>query len=172
MTNMIKGKVAYFILGIILVTAIILRLAQFFSREKVPNEIVVSKVTEVMPKEVEQKFILEGDLGKTNKLAILETPLPNSVVSSPLVVKGEAPGAWFFESSFPVKLTDDKDNVIVIKPAIAQSDALTENFVPYEVLLEFETKATSGYLILTNDNPSGLLENELSLKIPVTFLNK
>jgi Immunoglobulin-like domain of bacterial spore germination. len=138
-----------------------------------------------------QKFVLEGEVATSTTtttqevtgdvpitynqdktLAIIEEPKANSVISSPLVVKGEAPGAWYFEASFPVKLLDDKGNVIATAPASAQSDSLTTDFVPYKTLLEFTTTATSGYLVLTNDNPSGLIENELSVKIPVTFLNK
>ena len=138
----------------------------------------------------DQKFVLEGEVATSTAttteitgdvpmtynqdktLAIIEEPKANSVISSPLVVKGEAPGAWYFEASFPVKLLDDKGNLIVAAPATAQSDPLTVDFVPYKTLLEFTTTATSGYLVLTNDNPSGLIENELSVKIPVTFLNK
>ena len=139
----------------------------------------------------DQKFVLEGEVATSTTattteitgdvpmtynqdktLAIIEEPKANSVISSPLVVKGEAPGAWYFEASFPVKLLDDKGNLIVTAPASAQSDSLTTDFVPYKTLLEFTTTATSGYLVLTNDNPSGLIENELSVKIPVTFLNK
>lgn len=184
---MIKGKVAYIILGIIVVTAIILRVVQFFDKKdntgqiinsSTSKELVVSK--EVIVEETEQKFILEGEKatstaeisGVNNKLALITEPQPNSIISSPLIVKGEAPGPWFFEASFPVKLIDNSGNIIVTEPATAQSDPLTENFVPYETLLEFNTTATSGYLILTNDNPSGLPENELSVKIPVLFLNK
>lgn len=138
----------------------------------------------------DQKFVLEGEVSTSTAttsevigdvpitynqdktLAVIEELKANSVISSPLVVKGEAPGAWYFEASFPVKLLDDKGNVIVTAPAYAQSDSLTTDFVPYKTLLEFTTTATSGYLVLTNDNPSGLIENELSVKIPVTFLNK
>ncbi len=184
---MIKGKIAYIILGIVVITAIILRVVQFFDKKDKANRITSSSTSqeliipkEVVPEEIEQKFILEGEKATSttetpsvnNKLAIIIEPQPNSIVSSPLIVKGEAPGSWFFEASFPVKLVDNDGNIIVTKPAIAQSDSLTENFVPYETLLEFTTTATSGYLVLTNDNPSGLPENKLSVKIPVLFLNK
>jgi hypothetical protein len=183
------------VLGVIVVTAIILQIFQLFSQEgtwvcidgswKKQGNTNKSKPREACIKQEvadEQKFILEGETAtntatdtipvKENKLAVIEEPTANSIVSSPLVVKGEAPGAWFFESSFPVKLLDSEGNLIISAPASAQSDPLTEKFVPYKTLLEFNTTATSGYLVLTNDNPSGLPENELSVKIPVNFLTK
>ncbi len=181
---MIKGKFAYIILGIVVVTAMILRVIHFFDKDdsskKIvdePKSVITNNVTNNL--DDEQTFILEGETAtsttKTNidsKLAIITEPQSNSVISSPLVVKGEAPGPWFFEASFPVKLLDMNGNLIASTPASAQSDSLTENFVPYKALLEFNTIATSGYLVLTNDNPSGLPEYELSVKIPVLFLNK
>lgn len=183
---MVKGKTAYLVLGIVVVTAIILQIVQFFSKENpVIKEAPITQTTEVN-NDVNQDFVLEGEKATStieatttdevsesaNKLAVVSEPQSNSVISSPLVVKGEAPGYWFFEASFPVKLVDNDGNLIAVTPASAQSDPLTENFVPYKALLEFNTTATSGYLVLTNDNPSGLPEYELSVKIPVTFLNK
>ena len=171
----------YIIIGIVVATAMILRIVQFFNRDdynKKISEVETTVVKVVDDLEVEQKFILEGEQATTTeaivikKLAVVTEPQSNSVISSPLVVKGEAPGAWFFEASFPVKLIDGEGNILVTEPAKAQSDPLTENFIPYETLLEFNTTATSGYLVLTNDNPSGLPENELSVKIPVLFLSK
>lgn len=184
---MIKGKAAYFILGIVFVTALILRLVQFFNKDDFSKQLVSTSTknvsTQITSKDlemVEPKYTLEKEMASTtletpafnNGLAVITEPQPNSVISSPLIVKGEAPGAWFFEASFPVKLLDNVGNIIVSAPALAQSDPLTENFLPYKTLLEFNTTATSGYLLLTNDNPSGLPENELSVKIPVLFLNK
>lgn len=97
-------------------------------------------------------------------------PKNNELVRSPLIVSGEARGLWFFEASFPVKLLDATGKEIVVKPAQAKSDWMTENFVPYEAVLEFKAPATeTGFLVLKKDNPSGLPENERELRIPVRF---
>lgn len=94
----------------------------------------------------------------------------NELIGSPLTVTGEARGFWFFEASFPVKLLDANNKVIAIKPAQAKSDWMTERFVPFEVVLEFERPATAnGFLILQRDNPSDLRENDRELRIPVRF---
>jgi len=210
---MVKGKAAYFVIGIVVISALGLRL---FSKEDDwicvngawtkhgnPRLAQPSEACPVSEVNDNQKFILEGELATSTqattsdaveikpenisttsnesvpltynqdyRLATIEAPQANSVISSPLVVKGEAPGPWFFEASFPVKLLDNDGNLIVASQASPQSDPLTENFVPYKALLEFSTTATSGYLVLNNDNPSGLPENSRSVKIPVLFLNK
>jgi hypothetical protein len=46
---------------------------------------------------------------------------------------------------------------------------MTMEFVPFTAILNFTTTATSGYLVIAKDNPSGLPENDASLKIPVNF---
>lgn len=192
---MIKGKAAYFIIGIVVVSALLLRI---FSKEgswvcvdgswvkqgntNADKPTTSCSITPVPAEDETQKFILEGETATSTAvatsseekatLALIAEPQANTLVSSPLVVKGEAPGNWYFEASFPVTLLDDKGNKISMTAASAENDPLTENLVPYSALLEFTTTATSGYLLLNNDNPSGLPENSLSVKIPVLFLNR
>ncbi len=91
-------------------------------------------------------------------------------VSQPLVVRGEAVGYWFFEASFPVSILDSNGNVLAMGPAQAQSDWMTEDFVPFEITLNFTTSDTTGTLVLANDNPSGMPENAKSISIPVVFV--
>jgi hypothetical protein len=100
---------------------------------------------------------------------VIGSPQPNELVTSPLTVTGEARGTWYFEASFPVKLLDEQGNVIVEHYAQAQSDWMTENFVPFESVLTFTTQARAGTLVLMKDNPSGLPENDASVQVPVRF---
>lgn len=94
---------------------------------------------------------------------------PNQLVTSPLVVTGEA--NWYFEGSFPVQLLDGNGKVLAIGPATAKSDWMTTNLVPFSITLSFAKPTTAtGTLILQNDNPSGLPENALELRIPVRFV--
>ena len=100
----------------------------------------------------------------------LDMPQPNETISSPLTIKGEARGYWFFEADFPVKLLDEKGDLIVLAIAQAKSDWMTENFVPFEATLEFQNPGGGkGTLVLEKDNPSGLPENADELRIPVNF---
>ncbi|MEF8846849.1 MAG: Gmad2 immunoglobulin-like domain-containing protein [Candidatus Paceibacterota bacterium] len=100
----------------------------------------------------------------------VEAPQSNQMISSPLAVKGEAHGSWYFEGSFPVELKDAGGNSLARKSIQAQGDWMTEDFVPFEVELSFETPQTAtGTLILEKANPSGLPENVDQREIPVKF---
>lgn len=103
----------------------------------------------------------------------LETPRAGETVKSPLTIRGEARGNWFFEASFPVTIVDWDGRIIGEGIAQAQGDWMTAEFVPFEATLTFtvDPKAYSnrGALILKKDNPSGLPENDDSVEIPVVI---
>jgi hypothetical protein len=91
-------------------------------------------------------------------------------IASPLTLTGEVPGTWSFEASFPVVLKDADGLVIAQEPAKLQGDWMTNDFVSFQVKLTFNKPAAkTGFLILQKDNPSGLVENDDSLEIPVRF---
>jgi hypothetical protein len=95
---------------------------------------------------------------------------PNDLVSSPLIVRGEALGTWYFEASFPIQITDASGKVLANSHAQAQSEWMTEDFVPYEGKILFTPpESDTGYLILHRDNPSGLPEFDANISIPVRF---
>ncbi len=91
-------------------------------------------------------------------------------VSSPLTITGKARGQWYFEASFPVEVVDDNGNLLAQTPAQAKGEWMTEDFVPFEVTLNFVASSTNqGKIIFKRDNPSGLPENDAQLEIPVNF---
>lgn len=91
-------------------------------------------------------------------------------ITSPLVVEGEARGTWFFEASFPIKITDEQGNALGISYAQAQSEWMTEDFVPFKGEITYVSKIDgNGFLVLEKDNPSGLPENADAIKIPVVL---
>lgn len=112
-----------------------------------------------------------GNILEKNDLIRLNFPMPNQLISSPLEISGEARGYWYFEASFPVSLLDSQENIIARGIAVAEEDWMTEDFVPFSLILEFDQPASEsvGRLILKKDNPSGLVENDDSLNIPVIF---
>jgi hypothetical protein len=98
------------------------------------------------------------------------SPRSNELVTSPLIIRGEARGNWYFEASFPVKLLDANGNELAAWYAQAQGEWMTTDFVPFESKLEFGRPSTpTGTLVLENDNPSGLPENSASISVPVRF---
>lgn len=106
-------------------------------------------------------------------LVRLETPRPNQTIKSPLTLKGQARGTWFFEASFPVVLTDWDGKIIGEGIAQAKGDWMTAEFVPFEATLTFladkNAYSNKGTLILRKDNPSGLPEHEDALEIPMVI---
>lgn len=104
----------------------------------------------------------------------LSSPLPNDFITSPLTITGDARGTWFFEASFPIVLTNWDGLIIAEGYATADSDWMTEEFVPFTANLEFDIPdyKNNGSLILKKDNPSGLPENDAALEIPVFFETK
>jgi len=129
-----------------------------------------------------QTFIefIGNELEKTDLIRI-DYPRPNQTITSPLVIKGQARGNWYFEASFPVALTDWDGRIIAQGIAQAKSDPaatggaswMTTEFVPFEATLTFAVDKNAysnrGSLILKKDNPSGLPEHDDALEIPVIF---
>jgi len=100
----------------------------------------------------------------------VNNPRPNQIIESPLLVRGEARGFWFFEADFPVKLFDDNGFLLGITPAQALDSWMTEDFVEFTATLLFAVPSTpKGRLVLEKDNPSGLPEYADELIIPVCF---
>lgn len=101
----------------------------------------------------------------------LTTPRPNDIVSSPLVITGQARGPWFFEASFPVYLTNWDGLIIAEGIATAQGEWMTTEFVPFTATLTFavdpQVYSKAATLILKKDNPSGLPEHDDALEIPL-----
>ena len=118
------------------------------------------------------RIFIEGIGNELEKIDLIRVtkPRPNELIKSPLKIEGEARGYWFFEADFPVKLLDENGNELGIGIAKALSEWMTEDFVAFELVLEFESPTTDrGMLILEKDNPSGLPENADELRIPVRF---
>lgn len=109
-------------------------------------------------------------LDKSNVI-VLNEPLLNATATSPLIISGKARGMWFFEASFPVKLFDLNGVLLGTAIAQAQGDWMTQDFVPFIASLQFTSPTTTnkGILVLEKDNPSGLVEHDDALEVPVFF---
>jgi hypothetical protein len=100
----------------------------------------------------------------------IKSPESSGQIFSPVVIEGQAKGIWFFEASFPVKLVDANEKLLAQGIATAAADWMTTDFVPFRAELKFAAgNNKTGFIIMEKDNPSGLVENNYSIKIPVTF---
>ena len=117
--------------------------------------------------------VIGNELDKSNLIRVA-SPRPNDKISSPVVIKGEARGTWFFEASFPVFITDWDGKIVVQGIATAKSEWMTTDFVPFEAILTYKAEksySNKGTLILRKDNPSGLPQHDDALGIPVILLD-
>lgn len=112
---------------------------------------------------------IKMDSSDKSELIKVFRPAGGAVVSSPLVIEGEARGFWFFEASFPIKLIDENNNLIVQHYVQAEGDWMTDNFVSFRSEVFFNTDVEKGFLVLEKNNPSGLAENADELIIPISF---
>lgn len=106
---------------------------------------------------------------QVNDIIHVFNPQPGAVVKSPLTITGEARGYWYFEASFPVRVLDANGKILAEGPAQAKTDWMTEDFVQFETTLSFTPTTGAGTLVLHNDNPSGLPENDREIRIPISF---
>lgn len=146
-----------------------------FYEKKTPAPVVVE-----VPADIQAHIDSKSDLIR------VELPAPMSVITSPLTIRGEARGYWFFEGDFPITLTN-WDGLIIAEwyasfvhdPEDPESTWMTMEFVPFEGTLTFENPSfpdvesdhfsKRGYLIFHRNNPSDLPENDDALEIPVFF---
>jgi len=105
---------------------------------------------------------------------VVTSPKPGSVITSPLIIEGEAVGPWFFEANAGLVLTDWDGRIIAEHYVEAQGEWMTEDKVSFRGVLEFETPeyGEGGTLILRAANPSGLPEYDRTVEIPVTFVRE
>lgn len=116
----------------------------------------------------------------THQLIRLTSPKDNQTITSPLQIKGEARGSWFFEATFPIVLTDWDGRIIAQHYAQADGEWMTEEFVPFTATLDFETPVNEidpdfmrrGSLILQKSNASGLPEHDDAHEITIYYSPK
>ncbi|MDD5749945.1 MAG: GerMN domain-containing protein [Patescibacteria group bacterium] len=100
----------------------------------------------------------------------LFSPSAYATISSPVSLSGQARGFWYFEADFPIEITDANNNVLGQGIATAQSDWMTENFVPFTASISFSPSPTAtGFIVLHKDNPSGLPEHDDQFQVPINF---
>ncbi len=104
-------------------------------------------------------------------LITVDSPTKGEQISSPVTITGFARGTWYFEASFPIEIADATGKIIGQGHAEAQSDWMTENFVPFTAVVTFyeQPEGSTGTIIVHKDNPSGDAARDRALQIPITF---
>ena len=96
------------------------------------------------------------------------SPRSGATVGHTLTISGKAPNQWYFEASFPIKVTTPEGDTIGTSHGQAQTDWMKPGQVPFTatvtLTLSYSGPAT---IALLKDNPSGLPENDDSFEVPV-----
>lgn len=133
----------------------------------------VSSAPETTPPPTEPKTpeIETSEIVSKNEEKItLITPDITKPLTSPIKIKGKAPGNYFFEATFPIIIQDKNGKQIGNAIAQANGDWMTEDYIEFSAELTFSKPETkTGMLIFANDNPSDLPENAKSEKFEVKF---
>ena len=106
---------------------------------------------------------------KSNEDIKLISPQKDDTVSGILQMLGEAPGKWFFEGGFPVKILDENEKEIAQGRVSSYGEWMKDGLIPFHAELDFSKDSGSGWLVLQKDNPSGMAENGQDYRIPVQF---
>lgn len=113
---------------------------------------------------------VDEEPGPLHERVVITSPKSGASVGRSFEVKGEAPGPWYFEASFPIMVRDKDDNVIGRAHGSAQGEWMTEDQVPYEATVNIDSEYKGpATLILMKDNPSGLPEHDDSIEIPIVI---
>ena len=101
---------------------------------------------------------------------VVRAPLLNEVIASPVTIKGQARGNWFFEAVMPIKLVTEAGVELGSCQGRAESDWQTTDLVPFSCQLSFVNPSEGrGFLIISQDNPSGDPAKGESYKYPISF---
>ncbi len=122
---------------------------------------------------IQKSDIKESDFLYNNSskdLIFVTDPSPNEKISKQFKLLGQAKGFWYFEASFPVEVYDSNNNLIFQTFAKAQSDWMTEDFVPFVSDINIANYQGEIKVVLKRDNPSGDTKNDANLSFKL-FVN-
>lgn len=106
--------------------------------------------------------------GRFSDRVQLAHPLPGASVVPPVVVAGEAPGGWYFEATFSLRLLGPDGRALADSFATAEGEWMTERQVPFTgVLLPGDTAGSAATLVLGRANASGLPEHDAEVRVPL-----
>ena len=91
-------------------------------------------------------------------------------LKSPQKIIGLIDKSWVFEASFPLELFDSQLRSLFRGTASAPNWLDKDStYTDFSANIKFSTKKPNGFLLIKNDNPSGIPENNKSIQIPVIF---
>jgi len=156
------------------VSLFVLGTVQDSLKEEMPEETEMTETPETQPEEPEESSSNSETQTFTSLKGveiILNEPLPDQTITSPLSISGRAPGNWFFEASAPVVLTDWDGLIIAEGYVTAKGDWMTTDYVDFSGTLIFEKPdfGEKGSFIFQKDNPSDMPELDDAVEFQIKF---
>lgn len=100
----------------------------------------------------------------------ITSPTSESVVGKEFSVIGEARGQFFFESNARIRILDKDGKIIFSGMVKASENSMTTEFVSFVATVKIpDSYVGKATIILLNDNPSGLEENESTVSFPINI---
>ncbi len=101
---------------------------------------------------------------------IVNQPGLGAVISSPVVVNGQAPGTWFFEAVLPMSIETAAGEVLAEEIFVTDQDWMTEELIDFSLDIEFDTADTNlGSLKIIKNDVSDIPRNKNFFYLPVRF---
>ena len=158
------------ILGIVAVLLVALGVRVFLSFTSPTTDNQVTQKAQTTPATTPQSTCA-NPMVLGQDIAELSITRGQKIVSGVLLT-GKIKGGFCFEAVCPIKIVSDQGDAIFSGVINLQGDWMTDELVPFQVSLMFDNsvaQAQQGKIIIGNDNPSGLAENERCYEIPVTL---
>ena len=162
------------IISIIILSVLLVGIAYISQNESLCCKYEICKqLTTICEKDAQEEEIenIGGEvLSEKGQTLYLDNIKSGDTVQIGYEMKGQAPGSWYFEGSFPVRVLNIQGEVVSSLVASTSDDWMTENSVPFSVVIDFPLEQESAFVLqFEKSNPSGLEENSDIAKIAISI---
>ena len=163
------------IISIIILSVLLVGIAYISQNESLCCKYELCKqlttICDSQEEEIDEEEKIGGEvLSDKGQKIYLENIKSGDTIDMGSEIKGEVSGNWFFEGSFPVRVLNIQGEVISSLFAEAKSDWMTEDQVPFSVIIDFPLEEEGAFVLqFEKSNPSGLDENSDIAKIAISI---
>jgi len=128
------------IISIIILSVLLVGIAYISQNENLCCKYEICKqLTTICEKDAQEEIENIGGevLSEKGQTLYLDNIKSGDTVQMGYKMKGQAPGSWYFEGSFPVRVLNIQGEVVSSLVASTSDDWMTENSVPFSVVIDF-----------------------------------
>ncbi len=133
----------------------------FFIQNRANN---IKRIANEMEAERLKTCVISGAKENLTEISIK----PCDALNMSVTITGKLKGNYFFEGSAPIRLEDEKGNVLLRTHLNATTEWMTTGDVSFNITID-SNKLPGGManLIIERDDPSGESKNLMPIKIPI-----